>query len=109
MRENHREQHEQWGDGKRLGSVLLCPHLETWMSLFGFWAFLFFFFFLAAPQLMEFPGQGSDPSHSFNLCYRCSNTRSFNTLCQARDRWCCTDIAELIVPQWEVLAQDFIL
>ena len=25
---------------------------------------------------MEFPGQGSDPSHSCNLCCGCSNTRS---------------------------------
>ena len=36
----------------------------------------FFFLFLAASQHMEFPGQGSDSSCSFNLCHSCSNVGS---------------------------------
>ena len=36
----------------------------------------FFFFFLAAPQPMEFLGQGSDLSHSCNLSCSYSNTGS---------------------------------
>ena len=35
-----------------------------------------FFLFLATPQRMEFPGQGSDPSCSCNLSHSCGNTRS---------------------------------
>ena len=38
----------------------------------------FLFSFLAARQHVEFPGQGSDPSHSCDLS--CGNTRSL-TLC----------------------------
>ena len=49
--------------------------------------------FLAAAWHVEFPGEGSDPSHSCNLCYSCSNARSFNPLCQARDQTC------VLVPQ----------
>ena len=37
--------------------------------------FFFFFSFLAALRHMEFPGQGSDPSHHHNLSQICSNTR----------------------------------
>ena len=29
---------------------------------------------------MEFPGKGSDPSHSCDLCWNCSNAGSFNPL-----------------------------
>ena len=46
------------------------------------------FFFLAAPQHMEFLGQGSDLSHSCNLRHSYSNTGSLNLVCQARDRTC---------------------
>ena len=35
-----------------------------------------FFFFLAALRHMEFPGQGSDLSHSVDLSHSCSNTGS---------------------------------
>ena len=35
-----------------------------------------FFFFLAAPWLMEFLDQGSDPRHSCHLSCSCSNTGS---------------------------------
>lgn len=46
-------------------------------------SFLLFFFFLADPRHLEFPSQGSAPSHIFNLCCTCSNARFFNPLCQA--------------------------
>ena len=42
--------------------------------------------FLAALQQMEFPGQGWDQHCSFDLSHSCSNARSFNPLCQAKDR-----------------------
>ena len=41
-------------------------------------AFLFYLFW-AALQHMEFPGQGSELSHS------CGNTRTLNPLCQTGD------------------------
>lgn len=41
-----------------------------------------FFFFLAALQHVEFPGQRSDLSHS------CGNAGFFNPLCQAGNRTC---------------------
>ena len=37
---------------------------------------ILFFSFLAAPQHMESLGQGSDPSHSYDLRCSCSDTRS---------------------------------
>ena len=37
---------------------------------------------------MEFLGQGSDLSHSFNLRHSCGHTGSFNPLCWARDGTC---------------------
>ena len=44
----------------------------------------FFFSFLAAPWHMECLGQGSDPSHSCDLC--CSwQHQILNPLCQAKD------------------------
>ena len=53
---------------------------------------LIFFSFLAAPQHMDFPGQGADPSHICHLCRSCSNTRSFNLLCQAGDGTCVLEL-----------------
>lgn len=41
----------------------------------------FFFFFLADLQHVEFPGQGSDPSWSCNLCHSRSNVGFPNPLC----------------------------
>ena len=52
-----------------------------------------FFFFLADPQHMEFPGQGSDPSHIFDLCRSYSNAGSFNPLCQPGDQTCILGIS----------------
>ena len=56
---------------------------------------MYFIFFLATPRPMEFPGQGSDLSHSFNLNRSLGNTGSSNPLCRAGDQtcvlapWCC--------------------
>jgi len=38
--------------------------------------FFLLFSFLATPWHMEFPGQGSDQSHSFDLRHSCGNTKS---------------------------------
>ena len=50
-------------------------HLFFLLLVFFFF-FFFFFFFLAAQRYMEFPGQGSDPSHSFDLHRSCGNAGS---------------------------------
>ena len=51
--------------------------------------FLFLFSFLAAPQHVEFPGQGSDPSRSCDLpCSSCSKAGSFHPPRQAGDQIC---------------------
>ena len=50
--------------------------------------FIFFFPFLAAPQQMEFLGQGSDMSRIYDLYCSCGNTSSFNPPCQARNGTC---------------------
>ena len=54
--------------------------------------FFFFFSFLAALWHLEFPGQGSDPSHSWDLQGSCSNVRSLNH-CPGPGikpkSWCC--------------------
>ena len=41
----------------------------------------FFFVFFGRPRHMEFPGKGSDLSHSCNLCCRCGKDGSLNPLC----------------------------
>ena len=51
-------------------------------------SFFFFFFFVDCHTHMEFPGQGSDLSCSFDLCHYCDNTGSFNPLCLAGDQTC---------------------
>ena len=62
--------------------------------------YLFFFpLFLAALQHIEFPYQGSDPSHSFNLHHCCGNAMSL-THCAGRRiepvSWCCKDTTDPI-------------
>ena len=47
-----------------------------------------------AVPMWRFLGQGLNPSRSCNLCHSCSNTRSFNPLCQARE-WTCTSLSNL--------------
>ena len=48
----------------------------TCLGIDSFGFSLFFFFFMASPQHMEFPGQSMNPSWSINLCRNCSNTGS---------------------------------
>ena len=62
--------------------------LSCCSQILFFFSFLFFFFFSAALEHMEFPGQGSDLSHSCDLCRSCGNAGSFNPLYQAGD-WTC--------------------
>ena len=55
---------------------------------------------------MEFPGQGSDPSHSCNLYCCCNNARSFNPLCRAGDQTCVPalrDATDPVAPEQEIL------
>ena len=68
------------------------------------------FFFLAAPQHMEFPGQGSDLRHSHDLSHRCSITRSL-THCtrpgiKPESQWS-QDAANPVMPQWELCPRSF--
>ena len=49
--------------------------------------------FLAASWHTESSGQGSHPSHSFNLQSSCSKARSFNPLCQAGDQTCAAEMS----------------
>ena len=69
-------------------------HCGTWFFLFIIGSslpilFFFYFSFLASPQHMELLGEGSDPSHSFDLHHCCGIAQSFNPLCWARE-WTCT-------------------
>ena len=53
-------------------------HTTIIQHCLSFFLFFFFFPFLAAPQHVEFPGQGSDPTHSRDLSHTCCNTRSLS-------------------------------
>ena len=59
---------------------------------------LLLFSFLVVPYHMKFPGQGSDPSCSRDLCCSCSNAGSFNPLHWAGDQTC-TSTATWVAPQ----------
>ena len=79
-------------------------------NLFGTYNYyklaLLFFSFLVSLHLVEFPGQGSDPRCSCNVCYSCGNTRPFNPLCWVGIEpasWYCRDAADSALPQWELL------
>ena len=67
---------QSWGWGAQgacpgtLISVCSCPWCEETSAEFGLLVICFRFSFLATPWHTEFPGQGSDPSHSCDL--RCS-------------------------------------
>ena len=64
-------------------SSFQCPLPRSLLLL----SFLFFVW-RGAPSDMEFPGQGSDPSHNCDLCYSCHSTSFLNPLCRARN-WTC--------------------
>ena len=49
-------------------STIIFPNL--------FLAHISFFFFQHTHSIWKFPGQGSNPSHSCNLCHSCDNNRS---------------------------------
>ena len=54
---------------------------------------------------MEFPGQGSDPSHSCDLSCSCGNTRSLNHCAGLGIKpasQCFQDCLNPIAPQWEL-------
>ena len=77
---------------------LTWPWSQTMTELFCFFlfflfflSFFFFFFcfsFLATLWHMEFPGQGSAPSHTWDLHHTCSYVGILNPLCQTGD-WTC--------------------
>ena len=94
---------------KLLWLFLLCGYAIHWhigLYLYYILAFFFFFFFLATLQHMEFPGQGSDPSHCFVLCHSYSNAGSL-THCAGPGINPCLSAPEMaadpIAPQWELL------
>ena len=64
--------------------------------------YIFFFSFLATSWHMEFPGQGSDPSHSCNLRHSCGNTGSLTHCAEPRIKpvyWHCRDASDPVVVQ----------
>ena len=83
--------------------VLIYCHIYCLINL----AFLFLFFsFLATPWHMDFPGQGSDPSHSFDLCCSCDKARSLTHCAESGIKPASQhsqDAADPIAPQWELL------
>ena len=77
--------------------IVFVPLFESVGHLF-FSFFLFFFFsFSSAPQLMEFLDQGSDPSHSCNLCHSYGNARSL-THCAEPGNLCPSAAETLTIP-----------
>ena len=69
-------------------SLSTHPWMDIWVvstrcDFFLSNIFILFFHCLAAPSYMEFPGQGSDPSCSYNL--QLQQHQIFNPLYQARD------------------------
>ena len=76
------------------------PDMQTYWFFVLFCFVSVFFSFLAVPLLMEFPGQGSDLSHS------CSNTRSLTPYAGPGSRLhlCSRDAADPTVPQRELPA-----
>ena len=95
-----------WEDSEFGSQRIILPE-------FGFRLLIFFFFFLsfvfppflAAPEHMEFLGQGSDPSWSWDPSHRCGNARSFThwarlgieTIIPVLPRHHC-----FLAPQWEL-------
>ena len=76
---------------------------------FCFWGvFLAFCFVLATLQLV--PGQGSDPSNSFDLSCSCGNARSLTRCARPGikpELQHCQDVTNPVTPQWERLSHFF--
>ena len=65
--------------------------------------------FLAAPQHMEFLGQGSDRIHSCDPSHSCINTRSLTHCARSGIKptsQCSKDAAYPTVPQWELCKES---
>lgn len=67
-----------------------------------------FFFNGCTHSIWKLPGQGSNPSHCYDLCHSCGNTRSFNPECLAEAEPAHTDAERLqsFAPQWELLPME---
>ena len=69
------------------------------------WSNASFFFFLATRQHIEFPGQGSDLSHSCNLCQAMA-TWDHLTHCALLGiepaSWCCREATDPTAPTWKL-------
>ena len=94
-----------------LPGLFILPRIYIFLGFFWQGGFcLFVFSFLTPPRHMEFPSQGSDLSHSFDLCCSCGNARS-STHCAGLGiepvSWCCRDAFDPIAPQWELLSSWF--
>ena len=83
--------------------VCVCVHIRTWYK--SMWCFsldrvllLNFPSFLATPWHMEFPGQGSAPSHSCSPCHSGGNARSL-THC-AGDGTCVLELQRRCWSHW---------
>ena len=79
---------------KQLLCKIFLPRVPPSQTLISQSFYYFYFFklmlsliylFLAAPWHVEFPGQGSEPSHSWNLICSLGNTGSPTHCARARD------------------------
>ena len=87
-------------------SVFFCFFVFLLQLLFLFSLSLF----LAALWHMEFPGQGSDLNHHGDLYRGCGNAGSLThgTRLEIKPAsWHCSDAADPVAPQQELLQQDF--
>ena len=87
-------------------SLCFCVFFYVFHNEYELLFFFLFFSFFATSQHMEFPGQGSDPRHSWNLHHSCGNMESL-THCTGPGikpaSQCSRDAADPIVPWWELL------
>ena len=82
---------------RRLRSKDVCGH--SLLQIFGI------FFSLAALQHMEFPGQGSDPSHSCDLSHSCGNNGPLTHWAQVGIEpasLCSQDTTDSVAPRQEL-------
>ena len=73
--------------------------------------FYLFIFLSATLWHLEFPGQGSDLSHSWDLCCSCGNVRSLTYGAELGIKpasQCSQDATDLIAPQQELHDRAFL-